>query len=178
MALILADSVRSPTISLLGAKKIADIMSESTIRRCYKCSATFHKGSGCNKIDCLCGAKMCYICRQPVEGYAHFYNIGLAPTGTRTCPIWSSDKEVEQLDLALAAQKLNLIPDPVAGPAGGEPAFPPDVAPGLPREELVIEDQQGVPPSVPHHLAKVVDIQLMELHQCEEYIQQQQQQFN
>ena len=47
-------------------------------RTCPKCGLGFIKGSGCNKLTCICGYIMCYVCRQglgPVEGgegYQHF----------------------------------------------------------------------------------------------------------
>ena len=33
----------------------------------------FFKEEGCNKMMCSCGAQMCYLCKQPVEDYSHFY---------------------------------------------------------------------------------------------------------
>ena len=32
---------------------------------------------------CVCGAIMCYVCKQPVAGYDHFSD--------RTCPLWTPD---------------------------------------------------------------------------------------
>ena len=33
----------------------------------------FFKEEGCNKMMCSCGAQMCYLCKQPVKDYSHFY---------------------------------------------------------------------------------------------------------
>lgn len=47
-------------------------------RTCPRCSLGFIKESGCNKLTCVCGYTMCYICRQDLgkgdggEGYRHF----------------------------------------------------------------------------------------------------------
>ena len=47
-------------------------------RTCPRCSLAFIKESGCNKLTCICGYSMCYICRQGLgkgeggEGYRHF----------------------------------------------------------------------------------------------------------
>ena len=47
-------------------------------RTCPRCSLAFIKDSGCNKLTCICGYSMCYICRQGLgkgeggEGYRHF----------------------------------------------------------------------------------------------------------
>nr|CAD7417607.1 unnamed protein product [Timema poppensis] len=42
-------------------------------RTCYKCKKNFVKVDGCNKMVCSCGAMMCYLCRQPIQGYCHYY---------------------------------------------------------------------------------------------------------
>lgn len=47
-------------------------------RTCPHCGLGFVKESGCNKLSCVCGYMMCYICRQGLgngvggEGYRHF----------------------------------------------------------------------------------------------------------
>lgn len=47
-------------------------------RTCPHCGLGFIKDSGCNKLTCVCGYAMCYICRQELgrghggEGYRHF----------------------------------------------------------------------------------------------------------
>lgn len=47
-------------------------------RTCPRCRLGFIKDSGCNKLTCVCGYSMCYICRQGLgrvdggEGYRHF----------------------------------------------------------------------------------------------------------
>ncbi len=47
-------------------------------RTCPRCGLGFIKESGCNKMTCVCGYMMCYVCRQGLgrdeggEGYSHF----------------------------------------------------------------------------------------------------------
>merc|ERR1719318_1631074 len=60
-------------------KKIEEQLSEAMIRECWKCKAKYFKEEGCNKMTCPkpnCGAKMCYLCKQPVKDYTHFYGQG------------------------------------------------------------------------------------------------------
>ncbi|KAI4202999.1 MAG: hypothetical protein LQ350_002216 [Teloschistes chrysophthalmus] len=51
---------------------------EALKRTCPKCGLSFIKDSGCNKLTCVCGYTMCYVCRQGLgleeggEGYSHF----------------------------------------------------------------------------------------------------------
>ncbi|XP_006815806.2 uncharacterized protein LOC102801442 [Saccoglossus kowalevskii] len=55
---------------------IENQMTEAMLRTCWRCKKKFFKEEGCNKMTCMCGASMCYICRQPIKGYEHF---GTAP---------------------------------------------------------------------------------------------------
>ncbi|KAF1979989.1 hypothetical protein BU23DRAFT_548205 [Bimuria novae-zelandiae CBS 107.79] len=43
-------------------------------RTCPSCSTSFVKSEGCNKLVCICGYSMCYICREGLVGvgYQHF----------------------------------------------------------------------------------------------------------
>ncbi|KAF2727729.1 hypothetical protein EJ04DRAFT_581819 [Polyplosphaeria fusca] len=43
-------------------------------RTCPQCNLSFVKSEGCNKLVCLCGYSMCYVCREglAVQGYKHF----------------------------------------------------------------------------------------------------------
>jgi len=144
-------------------KKIEEQLSEAMIRECWKCKAKYFKEEGCNKMTCPkpnCGAKMCYLCKQPVKDYTHFYGQGGAPTATKTCPLWTDNQRLHEQEIATAAAKakeelaksnLTLKHDPTAGiaaPVGGPPgaAAAPDlaevIAPGVPREEIVRQQRQ------------------------------------
>lgn len=43
-------------------------------RTCPRCNLSFVKSSGCNKLTCVCGYSMCYVCRAAIDkdGYRHF----------------------------------------------------------------------------------------------------------
>lgn len=43
-------------------------------------------------MSCACGAKMCYICREPVADYAHFNMLG--GTDYHKCPLYSTNDEL------------------------------------------------------------------------------------
>ncbi|XP_044269959.1 E3 ubiquitin-protein ligase RNF216-like [Tribolium madens] len=62
---------------------IENEMSEALLRTCWKCSKKFYKESGCNKMTCLCGAKMCYVCGVAVQDYSHF--------GSGRCPLYTEN---------------------------------------------------------------------------------------
>ncbi|XP_011646294.1 E3 ubiquitin-protein ligase RNF216-like [Pogonomyrmex barbatus] len=67
-------------------------MTEALVRKCYRCNRMFFKEEGCNKMTCLCGAKMCYICDKPVTDYRHFQ--GQGATGSNLCPLWSDNRRL------------------------------------------------------------------------------------
>ena len=143
-------------------KRIEEQLSEAMMRTCYKCNVKYFKEEGCNKMKCPrpnCGASMCYLCKQPVKDYTHFYGQGGAPGGGRTCPLWTDNKKLHEQEVAKAAAKakvelqeknIQLKYDPTAGhaaPADGvENNVAPDVAdviaPGVPRDVLIRQQRQ------------------------------------
>merc|ERR1719511_555072 len=54
-------------------------------------------------MTCECGAQMCYLCREPVKSYKHFYGQGGVPTKEQKCPLFSNNKEVHQREVAQTA---------------------------------------------------------------------------
>jgi len=92
-------------------KKIEELQSEAMLRECWKCKTKYFKEEGCNKMACptpKCGAKMCYLCKQPVEDYTHFYGQGGSPTATKTCPLWTDSKQLHEEEIASAAAKAKV----------------------------------------------------------------------
>jgi len=92
-------------------KRVEEALSEAIIRRCAntKCTASFMKTEGCNKMVCrTCRTVQCYLCKIVVTGktgYEHFYGQGGEPTDTRVCPLWSDSDEIHQAEVSKAAQK-------------------------------------------------------------------------
>jgi hypothetical protein len=86
-------------------------------RTCPRCGLSFVKASGCNKLTCVCGYTMCYLCRKALgppangarrggageeeeEGYRHFcehfrVNPGKPCTECRKCDLYRAENEDE-----------------------------------------------------------------------------------
>jgi hypothetical protein len=84
-------------------------------RTCPRCGLSFVKSTGCNKLTCVCGYSMCYLCRtaldappsreyrprrpaEDVEGYRHFcehfrINPGKPCSECRKCDLYRSEDE-------------------------------------------------------------------------------------
>lgn len=85
-------------------------------RTCPRCGLSFVKASGCNKLTCVCGYSMCYLCRtalgapsfveyprarrpaEDTQGYRHFcehfrVNPGRPCTECRKCDLYRSEDE-------------------------------------------------------------------------------------
>ncbi|EOA83967.1 hypothetical protein ACJQWK_00663 [Exserohilum turcicum] len=69
-------------------------------RTCPQCNLGFVKSEGCNKLVCLCGYSMCYVCRQGLatEGYQHFCghfreNPGLPCDECNKCDLYRVEDE-------------------------------------------------------------------------------------
>lgn len=74
-------------------------------RTCPRCGTSFVKASGCNKLTCVCGYAMCYICRKNIggdakegEGYRHFCEHfrpmpGRRCTECQKCDLYASEDE-------------------------------------------------------------------------------------
>jgi len=81
---------------------VEERMTRALLRTCPNCQKTFMKAEGCNKMTCVCGALMCYVCRQSIRGYDHF--------NTGQCPLWSDIPRLHERDVAdgeaLARQEI------------------------------------------------------------------------
>lgn len=82
--------------SLLALRTQVELAMSLAIKRtCPRCNTSFVKSSGCNKLTCVCGYQMCYVCRKDIgngEGYRHFCE-HFRPNGGRRCT------ECEKCDL-------------------------------------------------------------------------------
>lgn len=75
--------------SLLALRTQVELAMSLAIKRtCPRCNTSFVKSSGCNKLTCVCGYQMCYVCRKDLvgsgEGYRHFCE-HFRPSGGRRC---------------------------------------------------------------------------------------------
>ncbi|KAI1852698.1 hypothetical protein JX265_003187 [Neoarthrinium moseri] len=93
--------------------QVEQAMSLAIKRVCPRCSTSFVKTAGCNKLTCPCGYKMCYVCRRDIgaasEGYAHFCE-HFRPEGDgrrcrdcTKCNLW----QAEDTDALLRAAKAD-----------------------------------------------------------------------
>ncbi|CAB4069036.1 RNF216 [Lepeophtheirus salmonis] len=93
--------------------EVEEELSESVIRKCYRCEKYFQKYEGCNRIECHCGAQMCYICRSPViPSQDHFYNCQEQPEPGK-CPLQSNSEDLHSMERAIAGKKVVSSIDPL-----------------------------------------------------------------
>lgn len=52
--------------------------------KCPKCKAPIDKFDGCNKVSCICGCILCYVCGKQISGYEHFQE------NNAKCNLWSN----------------------------------------------------------------------------------------
>ena len=52
-----------------------EAMTNARLRQCPDCKRRFFKTEGCNKMKCICGTIICYVCRQKIVEYDHFCSI-------------------------------------------------------------------------------------------------------
>ena len=94
--------------------KIEEKMTEAMMRICYHCKTQFMKTEGCNKMTCIkCRKSMCYVCRQPVQHYEHFYNTenGGRPEPGK-CPLYINEEELHAQEVQKAAKEARKNLDP------------------------------------------------------------------
>ena len=80
---------------------VTNALSERIKRVCPACGTGFVKDSGCNRMVCVCGYRMCYLCREGIgveEGYAHFCGhfrvLGRGPCAEcRRCELYGVEDE-------------------------------------------------------------------------------------
>ncbi|KAH0544319.1 hypothetical protein FGG08_001582 [Glutinoglossum americanum] len=75
-------------------------MAEAVKRTCPRCNLSFIKASGCNKLTCVCGYAMCYVCRADIgkSSYRHFCehfrpDLGKGCTECEKCDLYKCEDE-------------------------------------------------------------------------------------
>lgn len=92
---------------LMSLRQSVEAARTNAIKRvCPRCGTAFVKSSGCNKLTCVCGYSMCYLCRRNIgktgsndgaEGYRHFCE-HFRPSGGRCtqcekCDLYKNEEE-------------------------------------------------------------------------------------
>ena len=98
--------------------QVEQAMSMAIKRVCPRCNTSFVKASGCNKLVCPCGYKMCYVCRANIGddgagtaggrdvGYRHFCQHFRPHGDPRVCAecdkcnLWESEDTARVLERA------------------------------------------------------------------------------
>lgn len=93
---------------LVSLRQSVEAARTNAIKRvCPRCGTAFVKSSGCNKLTCVCGYSMCYLCRRNIgktgenegaEGYRHFCEHfrpvpGVKCTQCDKCDLYKNEEE-------------------------------------------------------------------------------------
>ena len=77
---------------------IDESLTNVLVRDCV-CGARFIKSGGCNKITCVCGRKLCYVCKAVIDTYAHFCTCKQTMTCLK-CHVYSNVEERDNEKMA------------------------------------------------------------------------------
>ncbi|XP_017780617.1 PREDICTED: E3 ubiquitin-protein ligase RNF14-like isoform X2 [Nicrophorus vespilloides] len=87
-------------------------------RTCPNCNLKIIKEDGSNKMTCMCGNMMCYVCKASVQDYTHFN--GQGGSNFNLCPLYNNTREMHAANVRQRARDVmnevggNLKIDPTA----------------------------------------------------------------
>lgn len=90
--------------------KMEEAMTNAIVRYCPGCSTKILKSEGCNKMTCPkanCQTKFCYICRETVTDYTHFFQTPHCDhQSCGKCVLFFKTEEADELARREAVRKL------------------------------------------------------------------------
>ncbi|KAK9455550.1 hypothetical protein V1511DRAFT_297912 [Dipodascopsis uninucleata] len=91
-------------------------MANAVKRTCPECHVSFIKSEGCNKLVCVCGYAMCYVCRKDIhkEGYQHFcehfrHIPGSPCTECDKCDLYKTEDETIAIERAAKEAEAEFV---------------------------------------------------------------------
>jgi TRIAD3 protein (E3 ubiquitin-protein ligase RNF216) len=94
----------------MSVHELAEALTDVFLRQCSACGHRFYKEEGCNSMTCVCGRRMCYVCRARIDGtYAHFCNCGGLDAACLRCHLYT-DVAVKDAALMAALAQRHLLP--------------------------------------------------------------------
>ncbi|KAK9383447.1 uncharacterized protein V2V93DRAFT_3422 [Kockiozyma suomiensis] len=91
-------------------------MADAVKRTCPVCRVSFIKSEGCNKLTCVCGYSMCYVCRKDIkqESYQHFckhfrHIPGSACTECDRCDLYKVEDEAITIERAAKEAEAEFV---------------------------------------------------------------------
>jgi len=84
---------------------VEEAMTLARLRACPDCDTKFFKTEGCNKMQCRCGTKTCYLCKVKITDYKHFCQTPHCDhKSCNLCPLFSDSIEDDRRDMLLAGK--------------------------------------------------------------------------
>ncbi|XP_018594018.1 E3 ubiquitin-protein ligase RNF216 [Scleropages formosus] len=158
-------------------------MTAARVRKCHKCGTGLVKSEGCNRMSCRCGAFMCYLCREPINGYNHFCQHARSPGAEcrhcKKCSLWTdptqdderiiqeiqkqAEAELQKKNSENKRKRVGPPPEPLpakvshVAPRGVPLQMEPAVAPHGLRAPLLVAPQMMLPhlPHQPLHVRPI-----------------------
>uniref|UniRef100_A0A3B4AZF2 RING-type domain-containing protein n=1 Tax=Periophthalmus magnuspinnatus TaxID=409849 RepID=A0A3B4AZF2_9GOBI len=133
-------------------------MTAARVRKCTKCGTGLVKSEGCNRMSCRCGGFMCYLCREPINGYNHFCQHARSPGAPcrhcRKCSLWTDPTVLCPIDLPQSEEnsgkRVGPPPEAIAEAKRPRVGPPPEPVPApnqvAPNQPQAVQAPLFVPP--------------------------------